>query len=122
MNTNEIYKILDRKRRLEYDTKAEFAEKIGVSRQRYSEIMKVLQKNSERNSFNVICKTLEMLELKIVVTDKNGKEINLDWWFQLFFEVHQKVHLLFDYPYLTPPKVVKYMLIMEKKKIKYHRT
>lgn len=122
MNTNEIYKILDRKRRLEYDTKAEFAEKIGVSRQRYSEIMKVLQKNSERNSFNVICKTLEMLELKIVVTDKNGKEINLDWWFQLFFEVHQKVHLLFDYPYLVPPKVVKYMLIVEKKKIKYHRT
>ena len=79
MNTNEIYKILDRKRRLEYDTKAEFAEKIGVSRQRFAEIMKVLQKNSERNSFNVICKTLEMLELKIVVTDKNGKEINLDW-------------------------------------------
>ena len=78
MNTKHIWKILDRDRRLNFNSKAEFARKIGLSPQGLTDFMNVLKSCKEKNSFNKICFVLEKLGIRRVLLNKNGDEINLD--------------------------------------------
>lgn len=74
MDTKKIWKILDRERRLNYNSKAE----LGRSKSAFENYMKTLKECNERNAFNKICSVLEALGKRIIVVDENGNEIILD--------------------------------------------
>ena len=78
MDTKKIWKILDRERRLNYNTKAELGRKLGRSKSAFENYMKTLKECNERNAFNKICSVLEALGKRIIVVDENGNEIILN--------------------------------------------
>lgn len=68
MNTIEIFNILDKDIRMNYKSKAEFASKVGVTRQRLKQIFYMLEANKKGNSFNLIAKLLEDAGYQINIT------------------------------------------------------
>lgn len=68
MDTLKIFKVLDKDVRLNYKSKAQFAEKLGVTRQRLNQIFYMLEANKKGNSFNLIADLLEKAgyEIKII--------------------------------------------------------
>lgn len=78
MDTKKIWKLLDKERRLNYNSKADFGRKLGMSTQGLIDFMKVLENCKQKNSFNKICSVLEALGKRIIVVDENGNEIILD--------------------------------------------
>ncbi|MEJ6467798.1 MULTISPECIES: hypothetical protein [Fusobacterium] len=68
MDTLKVFKILDKDVRLNYNSKSEFALKLGISRQRLNHIFNMLETNKKRNSFNLIAELLQKAgyEIKII--------------------------------------------------------
>lgn len=73
MNSLTIYKKLDVDIRLNYNSKSEFAKKVGISNQRLSNILKNLS-NNKRNILNTTFEILEKAGYAITI-----EKINHDW-------------------------------------------
>jgi len=67
MNTKEVFEILDRDIRLNYNSRAEFGRKVGMTRQGVKVFMSILEKNNSGNSFNKISRILEKSGYKIEI-------------------------------------------------------
>lgn len=83
MDTLKIFKVLDKDVRLNYKSKAQFAEKLGVTRQRLNQIFYMLEANKKGNSFNLIADLLEKAGYEIKIIKKL-------WFFCLSFLRVQK--------------------------------
>lgn len=70
MNSLTIYKKLDIDIRLNYNSKAEFAKKVGISNQRLSNILKNLS-NNKRNILNTTFEILEKAGYTITIEKIN---------------------------------------------------
>lgn len=70
MNTLQIFEILNKDIKLNYNSKTEFSTKIGITKQRMSNIMQILKSNKEKNSFNVVCSILEKAGYEITIKKK----------------------------------------------------
>lgn len=70
MNSLTIYKKLDIDIRLNYNSKAEFADKVGVTRQRLANILKNLS-NNKRNILNTTFEILEKAGYTITIEKIN---------------------------------------------------
>lgn len=66
MDAKKIFEKLDKDIRLNYKSKAEFARKVGVSRQRLSNILTNLKKN-KRNTLNTTFEILEKAGYQITI-------------------------------------------------------
>lgn len=67
MNTENVYKILDNEIRLNYNSRAEFGRKVGMTRQSIKVFMDILKNNNSGNSFNKISRVLEKAGYKIEI-------------------------------------------------------
>ncbi|CAL7898268.1 Transcriptional regulator [Fusobacterium necrophorum subsp. funduliforme] len=70
MNSLTIYKKLDVDIRLNYNSKSEFAKKVGISNQRLSNILKNLS-NNKRNILNTTFEILEKAGYAITIEKIN---------------------------------------------------
>lgn len=70
MNSLTIYKKLDVDIRLNYNSKSEFAKKVGISNQRLSNILKNLS-NNKRNILNTTFEILEKAGYTITIEKIN---------------------------------------------------
>lgn len=73
MNSETLYKLLDVDIRLNYNSDAEFARKVGISRQRINQILNSLKKNEKNKkgiSINVIFPILEKAGYEITIKKK----------------------------------------------------
>ncbi len=78
MNTKKIYKILDRHRRINYNSKAEYGRSLGLDRKKITNFLNNLNTSVNRMHFNRVCKIVEQSGFRIVVLDKDDKEIIID--------------------------------------------
>ena len=67
MNTESVYKLLDKDIRLNYNSRAEFGRKVGMTRQAVKVFMDILKNNNSGNSFNKISRVLEKAGYKIEI-------------------------------------------------------
>ena len=67
MNTESVYKILDKDIRLNYNSRAEFGRKVGMTRQAVKVFMDILKNNNSGNSFNKISRVLEKAGYEIEI-------------------------------------------------------
>ena len=72
MNTKTIFSILDRDIRLNYNSRAEFGRKVGLTRQSVNNFMDVLEKCNSGNSFNKISNILEKAGYRIEIKKINS--------------------------------------------------
>ena len=65
--TKDVYEILDKHIRLNYNSRAEFGRKVGMVRQNLKLFMDILKSNNSGNSFNKISRVLEKAGYKIEI-------------------------------------------------------
>ena len=66
-STKDVYEILDKHIRLNYNSRAEFGRKVGMVRQNLKLFMDILKSNNSGNSFNKISRVLEKAGYKIEI-------------------------------------------------------
>ena len=66
-STKDVYEILDKHIRLNYNSRAEFGRKVGMVRQNLKLFMDILKSNNSGNSFNKISRILEKAGYKIEI-------------------------------------------------------
>ena len=66
-STKDVYEILDKHMRLNYNSRAEFGRKVGMVRQNLKLFMDILKSNNSGNSFNKISRVLEKAGYKIEI-------------------------------------------------------
>ena len=66
-STKDVYEILDKHIRLNYNSRAEFGRKVGMTRQAVKVFMDILKNNNSGNSFNKISRVLEKAGYKIEI-------------------------------------------------------
>ncbi|KYM48124.1 hypothetical protein A2U04_05200 [Fusobacterium necrophorum subsp. funduliforme] len=71
MDSLKIYEKLDKDIRLNYNSKSEFAEKIGISKQRLSDFLPRLQSNKKNSSINNLFRILEKAGYQITIEKIN---------------------------------------------------
>lgn len=71
MDSLKIYEKLDKDIRLNYNSKAEFAKKIGISKQRLSDFLPRLQSNKKNSSINNLFRILEKAGYQITIEKIN---------------------------------------------------
>lgn len=71
MDSLKIYEKLDKDIRLNYNSKAEFAKKIGISKQRLSDFLLRLQSNKKNSSINNLFRILEKAGYQITIEKIN---------------------------------------------------
>ena len=66
-STKDVYEILDKHIRLNYNSRAEFGRKVGMVRQNLKLFMDILKSNNSGNSFNKISRVIEKAAYKIEI-------------------------------------------------------
>ena len=66
-STKDVYEILDKHIRLNYNSRAEFGRKVVMVRQNLKLFMDILKSNNSGNSFNKISRVLEKAGYKIEI-------------------------------------------------------
>ena len=66
-STKDVYEILDKHIRLNYNSRAEFGRKVGMVRQNLKLFMDILKSNNSGNSFNKISRVIEKAGYKIEI-------------------------------------------------------
>ena len=66
-STKDVYEILDKHIRLNYNSRAEFGRNVGMVRQNLKLFMDILKSNNSGNSFNKISIVLEKAGYKIEI-------------------------------------------------------
>ena len=66
-STKDVYEILVKHIRLNYNSRAEFGRKVGMVRQNLKLFMDILKSNNSGNSFNKISRVLEKAGYKIEI-------------------------------------------------------